>query len=111
MKSKALYLIGLLHLFFVQSLSSQTLKTAYRAEVSQYGITWRFNKPSKTGQFITGDWWVIGPVIIVNITPVPGPVHAEKLEIKVNRWNDTRLKPDNFQKSYPRSPNFRGFSS
>lgn len=66
----------------------------YRTEVSQYGITWTFDKPVKTGQFITGDWWVQGPVTIVKVTPAPGPVAHEKLDLKVNRWNDTSLKED-----------------
>ena len=66
----------------------------YRTEVSQYGITWTFRKPAKTGQYITGDWWVQGPVEIVGITPAPGPVHSQKMELKVNRWNDTSLKAD-----------------
>ena len=30
-------------------------KIAFRKEISQYGITWFFDKPAKTGQFITGD--------------------------------------------------------
>jgi hypothetical protein len=66
----------------------------YRREVSQYGITWTFDKPARTGQFITGDWWVEGPVTVVKITPAPGPVGAEKFDLKVNRWNDTSLKND-----------------
>lgn len=66
----------------------------YRTEVSQYGITWTFDKPAKTGQFVTGDWWVQGPVKVIKIIPVPGPVSLEKMEFRVNRWNDTSLKPD-----------------
>ncbi|MEX2593867.1 MAG: hypothetical protein WD426_13920 [Anditalea sp.] len=68
--------------------------TAYRTEVSQYGITWTFDKPARTGQFITGDWWVQGPVTIARVTPAPGSVSKEKLDLKVNRWNDTSLKED-----------------
>lgn len=37
--------------------------------VSQFGITWTFDKEYEVGQFVTGDWWVVGPVTIVNITP------------------------------------------
>lgn len=29
--------------------------------VSQSGITWVFDKPHETGQFVNGDWWVAGP--------------------------------------------------
>ena len=66
----------------------------YRTELSQYGVTWTFEKPVKTGQYVTGDWWVQGPVTIIKITPAPGPVRLEQMEFKVNRWNDTSLKAD-----------------
>jgi hypothetical protein len=66
----------------------------YRSEVSQYGVTWTFDKPAMTGKFITGDWWVLGPVTVVKVTPAPGPVRDEKLDLKVNHWNDTSLKND-----------------
>jgi len=50
-----------------------------RGEVSQYGITWKFEKPVKSGQFVTGDWWVAGPVTVVSVTPRPanGPLEGE----------------------------------
>jgi hypothetical protein len=67
---------------------------ALRREVSQYGITWTFDKPARTGQFITGDWWVVGPVRIVKISPAPGPVASDRSQIKINHWNDTSLKQD-----------------
>ncbi|MEX1238864.1 MAG: hypothetical protein WEB30_04075 [Cyclobacteriaceae bacterium] len=66
----------------------------YRKEVTQYGITWTFDKPEKTGQFVNGDWWVVGPVKIVEITPAPGPVPHEELKLRKNHWNDTSLKQD-----------------
>src|SRR4030042_5064348 len=37
--------------------------------ISQYGITWTFDKEYQYGQFANGDYWVIGPVKIVKITP------------------------------------------
>ena len=40
-------------------------------KLSQYGITWTFAKPARVGQFINGDWYVIGPVTIQNIDPKP----------------------------------------
>ncbi len=72
----------------------ETPNSAYRSEISQYGITWTFEKPVKAGQFITGDWWVQGPVKIVRITPPPGPVRKEEIALRVNRWNDTSLRND-----------------
>lgn len=69
-------------------------KVKKRKEVSQYGITWKFEEPAVTGQFITGDWWVIGPVKIVEITPAPGPVKKDTMKIRINHWGDTSMKTD-----------------
>ncbi|MDD5148842.1 MAG: hypothetical protein PHH08_05255, partial [Candidatus ainarchaeum sp.] len=38
--------------------------------LSQYGITWTFDKGYRTGQFANGDYWVLGPVTITSMTPV-----------------------------------------
>jgi hypothetical protein len=42
-----------------------------RAEVSQYGITWTFEKPARTGRYVTGDWWVAGPVTVKAVAAAP----------------------------------------
>lgn len=42
-----------------------------KSSVSQYGITWTFDKPSPVGQFVNGDWYVVGPVTIASIDPKP----------------------------------------
>jgi hypothetical protein len=42
-----------------------------KESVSQYGITWTFAEPARVGQFINGDWYVVGPVIIKAIEPKP----------------------------------------
>ena len=39
--------------------------------VSQYGITWTFEKKAPVGQFVNGDYYVVGPVTVVNIDPRP----------------------------------------
>ncbi|MEJ7768985.1 MAG: hypothetical protein WKF89_14305 [Chitinophagaceae bacterium] len=87
-------LLSVLLLFLQSASQAQQVKFENRIEISQYGITWTFSKPAKTGRFITGDWWVIGPVNVVKVSPVPGPAQNEKLAIKINRWNDTSLKSD-----------------
>lgn len=46
--------------------------------VSQYGITWTFDKPCTVGKFVNGDWWVVGPVTVVSVTPAPGPAPADE---------------------------------
>ena len=94
MVRKTLLLICFLFLCFAQNPFAQPIKIENRSSVSQYGITWTFDKPAKTGQFITGDWWVIGPVTIIKITPAPGPTRSDTMNIKKNRWNDTSLKLD-----------------
>ncbi len=42
-----------------------------RENVSQYGIAWAFERPARVGQFVNGDWYVIGPVTIRAIDPRP----------------------------------------
>ncbi len=39
--------------------------------VSQYGITWTFEKPARVGQFVNGDWYVVGPATVKAIDPRP----------------------------------------
>ena len=39
------------------------------SSVGQAGITWQFDHEYSVGQFCNGDWWVVGPVTIVGITP------------------------------------------
>jgi hypothetical protein len=41
------------------------------SSISQYGITWTFDKAYEAGQFATGDWWVVGPVNVTAVTPAP----------------------------------------
>lgn len=65
------------------------------AEVSQYGITWKFDRQYPVGQFITGDWWVVGPVKVVEVTPAPGPAPmGEATPVKKNQYGDTSLRDD-----------------
>ena len=42
-----------------------------KESVSQYGITWTFDKPVPVGQFVNGDWYVVGPVTVKEIDPKP----------------------------------------
>ncbi|WP_319562189.1 hypothetical protein [Marispirochaeta sp.] len=47
----------------------QIINSGTATEISQYGITWTFSKPVEYGTYINGDYWVVGPVEIVNIYP------------------------------------------
>jgi hypothetical protein len=53
-----------------------------KESVSQYGITWTFETPAHVGQFVNGDFYVVGPVTIKAIDPKPefgDEVPAEEL--------------------------------
>ncbi|MHC5054799.1 MAG: hypothetical protein ACYTKD_08785 [Planctomycetota bacterium] len=39
--------------------------------VTQWGITWKFAAPARVGRYVTGDWWVVGPVTVTSIDPAP----------------------------------------
>jgi len=39
------------------------------SSLTQFGITWFFDKEYQVGTFANGDYWVLGPVEIVKITP------------------------------------------
>ncbi|MEW6252347.1 MAG: hypothetical protein AB1716_17045, partial [Planctomycetota bacterium] len=39
------------------------------SSISQYGITWTFDRTYQVGQYSTGDWWVVGPVTVSSVTP------------------------------------------
>ena len=38
-------------------------------QITQYGITWEFSEHVTVGQFVNGDYYVVGPVTVVSITP------------------------------------------
>jgi hypothetical protein len=42
-----------------------------RQSVSEYGITWQFDRPARVGQFVNGDWYVVGPATVMMINPKP----------------------------------------
>jgi hypothetical protein len=40
-----------------------------QSQVSQFGITWTFDRNYVVGQFANGDYWVVGPATITGISP------------------------------------------
>jgi hypothetical protein len=38
-------------------------------QITQFGITWTFDQEYEYGQFANGDYWVVGPVTIIDISP------------------------------------------
>jgi hypothetical protein len=56
---------------FVGSAQGGEAAIEQRDTISQYGITWSFATSVPAGRFVTGDWWVVGPVTVRSITPAP----------------------------------------
>jgi len=48
---------------------------AMTSTISQYGVTWTFDKEYEFGQFANGDYWVHGPVTITQIAPAFDGAH------------------------------------
>ena len=48
-----------------------TAQAEKAASVTQYGTTWTFDKPYTVGRFVIGDYWVLGPVTVVSVSPAP----------------------------------------
>lgn len=68
--------------------------------VSQFGITWQFEKPVEAGQFANGDWWVIAPVTVTEITPKPeADRNGSMLNPLVNATQafDARIRNNEFE--------------
>lgn len=43
------------------------------SSLTKDGITWTFAQPVRAGQFVTGDYYVVGPVTVTAISPTPSP--------------------------------------
>ncbi|HEY0946205.1 MAG TPA: immunoglobulin domain-containing protein [Opitutaceae bacterium] len=67
MNRKLTYTARLLLVGLILSPGAASIKAA--TSLSQFGITWTFDKDYPTGQFANGDYWVVGPVKIVSISP------------------------------------------
>jgi hypothetical protein len=48
---------------------SDVARDTERSSVSQFGITWTFDRAYELGRFANGDYWVVGPVLVVGIDP------------------------------------------
>lgn len=54
----------------------EVVPVGFESSITQYGITWSFVEADGTtpkfhqvGQYITGDWWVVGPINLGSISP------------------------------------------
>ena len=59
--------------------------------VSQYGITWTFARPAPVGQFVNGDYYVVGPVTVKAIDPKPR-AGAEVGDDELDKYEKGRIK-------------------
>lgn len=41
------------------------------SSVTDHGVTWTFSEPVLVGRFVTGDYYVVGPVTVSAISPMP----------------------------------------
>jgi hypothetical protein len=48
-------------------------------QISQFGITWTFDRDYQVGRFANGDYWVLGPVIITAIEPASTKVDGRTI--------------------------------
>lgn len=73
-------------------------------KITQYGITWTFAKGVRSGQFANGDHWVLGPVELTQISPLPkdgfhgfeiNPMHSKKqpYDKRQTPYYDASLQP------------------
>lgn len=63
-----------------------------KSQVSQFAFTWTFDRNYGVGQYVNGDWWVIGPVVITNITP--GSIQVFDPAMEQLRWvNGSMVNP------------------
>lgn len=53
-------------------LDGESCKSGIAKSITQYGITWTFSEERPCGQFVNGDYWVLGPVKITDINPKTG---------------------------------------
>lgn len=53
------------------SCAADVPQTKRSDRITQYGITWAFERAVTVGQFVTGDYYVVGPVTVTSIDPPP----------------------------------------
>lgn len=69
------------------------LVAATTSSISQHGITWTFSQPATFGQFVNGDYWVVGPVTVASVSPAPSVAPPDEVNnLGTNQWGDTGLQ-------------------
>jgi hypothetical protein len=80
-----------LHFATALALAVMTIAQPIQAanSLSQNDITWTFDKDYETGQFVNGEWWVVGPVTIISISP-EDPDLADDVDIHGSMVNPVK---------------------
>jgi hypothetical protein len=65
------WIVGLLFLAASAGAAPAGAGLPLRTSVAQYGITWTFDREAPCGQFVNGDWYVVGQVNVIAIEPAP----------------------------------------
>ncbi|NLX57826.1 MAG: hypothetical protein GXY74_01915 [Phycisphaerae bacterium] len=82
------------------------------SSVTYCDVTWTFSSPARVGRFITGDYYVIGPVTVSSISPSwDGVKNGSMFNKVVNNWNshlysglDTRVLFGRYDASFRTDP-------
>jgi hypothetical protein len=61
--------------------------------ISIDGITWRFSQPVPVGRFVNGDYYVVGPVTVVNINPLPTSTNGRNGSVLNMPVNNNSVSP------------------
>ena len=78
-------LFAMLFINFAQPLYA----AVQQSQISQFGITWTFDKDYTVGQFTNGDYWVVGPVTIIKIQPASVELNGRTINgSMINRGSD-----------------------
>ena len=67
--SRVSLLLVLFFLVFTGNPANAQEKTA--DQLTRHGITWKFGRKVPYGQFVNGDFYVVGPVTVIDIDPKP----------------------------------------
>lgn len=102
--NKVVVLISCLFLFPSSGMNCRCSDTPaeYAMEITQFGITWYFDREYQTGRFANGDYWVIGPVTIVFINP-PSVILHDGINKRI--INGSMINPS------PRYGNVQGYDN
>ncbi|MFK7741227.1 MAG: hypothetical protein AB8H80_12985 [Planctomycetota bacterium] len=82
--------------------------TTLQSSISQHGITFQFANPVPVGQFVNGDYFVVGPATVVGMTPpcalqagrvVNGAMVNPDPSIKIQGYDSQLFDPGDYQTS------------